>query len=239
MKTLMAGSNEMVGSTVTRYWTVRKILLACGIAASLVWLGADILASLSYEGYNYPFQPISGLSVIGSPTRPILIPLLNIYVVLKIGFAIGIWLSAGQARALRITAGSLFAWGVIDLVAYFFPWNPDEALLSLANIIHGILAGGGTALATLLAIVFGASTNGKWFRFYSYGTLLVLIVSGSVMAILDTPQINTNLPPPWFGVTERILAYGFMLWMLVLATVLLHIQSKRLRLEVREKTYRS
>ena len=234
MKTHIAGSNEMVGSTVTRYWMVRKVLLACGIAASLVWLGADILASLLYEGYNYPFQPISGLSTLDSPVRTFLIPIFYLYVVLKIAFALGVWLSAGQKRSLRITAGSLFAWGVIDLAAYFFPWDPGQGLYTLANIIHGILAGGLALLFMLLTIVFGASANGKWFRYYSYGTLLVFLLAGGVMGLLGDPRMEGNLPPPWFGLTERINAYGFMLWMLVLAVILLSVKLARSSLADRE-----
>jgi hypothetical protein len=230
MKTHLAGSIEMVGSTMTRYWTIRKVLLACGIAASLVWLGADILASLRYEGYNYPFDPISGLSTLDSPVRSLLIPLFNLYVVLKLVFAVGVWMFTGKKRALRITAGLVFAWGVIDLAAYFFPWDPSEDLLTFNNIMHGVLAGGMNVLMILLIIAVGANADGKWFRYYSYGTLLVMIVSGGVMALLD-PHVEGNLPPPWFGLTERINGYGLMLWMILLAFILLRIKPESSSLE--------
>jgi hypothetical protein len=158
--------------------------------ASLVWMGTDILASLRYEGYNYPFQPISGLSAVGAPTRSFLIPLDNLYRYAEDRLRHrGFGCPPANQRALRITAGLLFASGVVDLAAYFFPWNPSEALLTLTNIMHGILAGGGTVF-DLLTIGFGARADGKWFRFYSYGTLLVFIVSGSVMAILGIPGLR-------------------------------------------------
>ena len=70
MNTLVNGSYEMIGPAVTRRTTVRRVLLACGIASSLIWLGTDLLASLLYEGYSYPFQPISGLTATGAPSRP-------------------------------------------------------------------------------------------------------------------------------------------------------------------------
>ena len=63
----------------------------------------------------------------------------------------------------------------------------------------------------------------------SLGTLLVMIGSGGVMALLGSPRIEGNLPPQWFGVKERIDAYGFILWMIVLAIVLLQTQEERLR----------
>jgi len=208
---------------------VRRVLLACGIVSSLIWLGTDLLASLLYEGYSYPFQPISGLTATGAPSRPFVVALDYVYSVLKIAFAVGIWMSAGQKRTLRITAVLLLAWGVIDLAASFFPLNPGEALGTFTNIMHTILAGGAAAILILLAIGFGASADGRWFRWYSYGTLLVMIFAGLVMAFVNSTPLEANLPPAWFGLTERINTYGYMIWMLVLAIVLLRAQPNSLK----------
>jgi hypothetical protein len=224
MKTLIAGSNEMCGPAVIHHTRVRKTLLVCGILSALVWMGADVLASLLYEGYNYPFQPISGLSALDSPVRSLVIPLVYIYVVLKMAFAVGVWMIAGQRRSLQIAAVSLFAWGLIDLAAYFFPWNPNQDLFTLTNIIHGILAGGLALILMLLTILYGANTNGKWFRYYSYGTLLVFLLAGGVMGLLGNPGMEGNQIPWWFGLAERINTYGFMIWMLALAVILLRVK---------------
>jgi len=234
MKTLIAGSNIMVGSIVTRHSKVRQTLLVCGILSALVWMGADIFASLLYEGYNYPFQPISRLSTLDSPTRSFLIPLVYLYMVLKIAFAVGIRMTAGQKRSLRIIAGLLLTSGIVDLVANFFPWDPSEDLLTLGNIIHGILEGGLIGLLFLLTIAFGAGADGKWFRYYSYGTLLAIIVASSVMGLFGDIRMEGNLPPPWFGLAERINAYGLMLWMLTLAVSLLRVKPTRSSLADRE-----
>ena len=234
MDTLITGSNKMVGSAVTRHSKVRKTLLVCGILSALIWIGTDILASLLYEGYDYPFQPISGLSTPDSPVRSFLNPLLIPYTVLKIAFALGVWWSAGQKRTLRITASLLFAWGIGDLVAYFFPWKPNESLLTLNNVIHGILSGGLPVLSFLLIIVFGASADGKWFRFYSYGTLLASFAASGVMAVFGNLQIDGGVIPPWFGLTERINTYGCMLWMLAFAAILLRLKPSSSNLADRE-----
>lgn len=66
-------------------------------------------------------------------------------------------------------------------------------------------------------------TDGKWFRLYSFVTLLILIVAGA-WAFMDAPRIAANLPTPWVGVRERINIYGYMLWMVVLAVVLLRAE---------------
>jgi hypothetical protein len=37
-----------------------KILLGCGIVASVWWVGMDVVGSLRYPGYSYVDQTISG-----------------------------------------------------------------------------------------------------------------------------------------------------------------------------------
>jgi hypothetical protein len=103
-----------------------------------------------------------------------------------------------------------------------------------ANIMHGILAGGLALLLMMLTIVFGANANGKWFRYYSYGTLLVFLLAGGVMGLFGDPPVQGTMPPPWFGLMERINAYGFMVWMLVLAVILLSVKPARLSRADRE-----
>lgn len=199
-----------------------KGLLVCGLLAALIWTGTDLYASLRYAGYRYPVQVISDLSAVGAPTREFVSRLDLVYVGLKIAFALGIWMSAGHKRALRLTAAALFASGVVDLVVSFFPWNPAERGDSLNNLAHALLAGAANVLLMLIAIGLSAGAGSRPFRVYAYGTLLVLLGSGGLMALLDSPRLAAatlaaNLPPPGFGLAERISGYGFMLWMMVLA----------------------
>jgi hypothetical protein len=75
---------------------------------------------------------------------------------------------------------------------------------------------------------------GKWFRLYSIGTILLLILGGT-LAGFDGSRTAAGLPPPWMGVTERINIYATMLWIMVLAVALLRGQSDSLRLEDGER----
>jgi hypothetical protein len=68
----------------------------------------------------------------------------------------------------------------------------------------------------LLFIGFGAAAHGRWFRLYSVGTILIILVFGAV-AGSSGPQLAANQPTPWMGVTERITIYAAMLWVAVLA----------------------
>lgn len=203
---------------------VRKSLLACGILAALLFIGSDILAALLWKGYSYTAHSVSELRGIGAPTRAFLVPILLIYTLLEIAFGFGVWGAAAPRglpkRGLRIAGGLLIGLGVLELSAPFFPMNSGEPVSSLTNTLH-ILGTLVTVLLMLLILSFGATANGKWFRIYSYATILALMVAGA-WAGLDGPQLAANLPTPWLGVKERISIYSYMLWLLVLAIVLWH-----------------
>jgi hypothetical protein len=201
----------------------RKLLLVCGILASLLYVGMDILAVMRWEGYSYTDQTVSELFAIGAPTRPLVVTLMLTYSVLIIAFGWGVWGSARGKRALRVVGGLLVGREVLGIMGtLFFPIHLREALAmgegTLTDTMHGIITMVG-GLFYLLAMGFGATAFGKRFRLYSIGTILALIVFG-VLAGLGQPQLAANLPTPWMGVWERINIVATMLWIAVLAIVL-------------------
>lgn len=197
---------------------VRKLLLICGILASLIYIGSDILAATRWEGYSYTAQSVSELRATGAPTQALLRPILFIYALLEIAFGCGVRMSAGPRRGLRITGGLLIGLGLLDLTGPLFWLDLNEAVGSLVNTLHLIVTAV-TLLLLLSVIGFGAMADGKWFRFYSYATLIIVVAMG-VWTFMEVPRIEANLPTPWMGVKERISIYAYMLWMAVLALVL-------------------
>jgi len=201
----------------------RKALLVCGILSSLVYAGADVLGGIRYEGYGFTSQTISELAAIAAPSRPLVVPLSITYDVLVIAFGLGVWGSAGRKRPLRFTAGLLVGLGVIGFAAPFAPMHVRGAELTLTDTMHIVLTSV-TVLLILLAIGFGAIAFGKRFRLYSIGTILILLVFGT-LAGLDGPRLAANLPTPWMGVYERINIYGYLLWVVVLAITLWRVRN--------------
>ena len=207
---------------------VRKILLGCGIASSVLYIAVDLLGTLQYPGYRYTEQQFSELTAQGSPVRPLMIALNLIpYTLLVAAFAVGVWTSAGPKRAGRITAAMLLGYAAFGMAGgLFFPMNTREALAAgergLQNAMHPPL----TAVMSLfivLAMGFGATLLGKRFRYYSYGTIALLIVFG-VLTSLQAGKMVADEPTPWMGLTERINIYATMLWVAVLAIGLLRAQ---------------
>ncbi len=201
---------------------VQNLLLICGILASLLNVGTDILAVSLWKGYNIIDQAVSELSAVGAPTRSLVVVLGVVYGVLMIVFGVGVW-TYSRKRIVHITGVILMAIGVTGFVWIPFPLQLGAPETTLANTIHSILAYI-VVIFFLLAMGFGAFTCGKRFRLYSIGTILALIVVGLISGVMSIPRISQEgfiAPPQWFGLIERIDIYISMLWVVVFACVLL------------------
>jgi hypothetical protein len=198
--------------------TLRKVLLICGIVSSLIYVGTDIFAGMLWEGYSFTSQAVSELFAIGAPTSHLVVPLFTVYGVLLVAFAFGVWMSAGRNRALRVMALMVVGNAVNGLVLWnFFPMHMRGVEATFTDTMHVILA---INPFILLTVGLGVAAFRNWFRFYSIGTILILLVPAT-LAFMYVPQVGANQPTPWLGLTERISIYGNLLWQAVLAIVLL------------------
>jgi hypothetical protein len=198
---------------------LRKILLICGILASLLFVGTDVLAGTLYAGYSFTSRSISELSAVGAPTRSLVFPLNLMYNALLIAFGLGIW-GSSRKRAMRVTAGLLLGNAVIGfIVVIFFPMHLGETV----SAMHLILMAVSVLFFQMLIIVFGAVAFRNWFRFYSIGTLLAFIAL-TIFGLFVAPQVISG--PPQSGLQERVMAYGCLLWQAMLSAVLLRSQKR-------------
>src|ERR671915_2300933 len=117
---------------------LQKILLLCGILASLLYVATDILAGMLWEGYSFSSQAISELSAIGAPTRPLVVTLGLIYDVLLIAFGLCVWIiAAGQRHAPRLIGGLLVSIRVIGLIwVPLFPMHLRGAEMTFTDTMH-------------------------------------------------------------------------------------------------------
>src|SRR4030095_1741392 len=130
----------------------RKLLLACGVLSSLVYLSADVIGAMRWEGYSYLDQTISELAAIGSPSRPLTLALFTLYDLLLIPFAIGVMMTSRRARAVGILLAVI---AVLGMVAAFFPIHVRSHEWTINETMHSIL----TAIAVFFivsAMVFSA-----------------------------------------------------------------------------------
>jgi len=205
---------------------LRKILLLCGILASMLYVAMNIFISMRWEGYSSASQTVSELSAVDAPTRPLWFVLGIIYTLLTTAFGFGVWKSDLANRPLRIVGILFIVNGIIGLF-----WPPMHQR-------HVLAAGGGTLTDTMhiifsfvtvflfmLEMGFGAAAFGKRFRLYSIATMVIALAFG-ILTGLDSPGIQANLPTPWIGVWERINIGIYLIWVVVLGVMLLRAGRK-------------
>jgi hypothetical membrane protein len=198
---------------------LRKILLACGIVAPLLYVVTTVLAGQLWAGYSVTSQSISELFAVEAPTKSFVDPPLIVYSLLVYAFGVGIWLSAGGKRALRIVAGAIIAKEALGLVIQlFFPMHLRGGEATFSDAMHATLTALGV-LSMLVAMGFGAAALGKRFRLYSMGTFVVFLLM-ALLAFWDGARMAQGLPTPWMGVWERITIFAYFVWTVVLAVTL-------------------
>ena len=207
-------------------WNISRALLACGIAAPLVWVIANQAAVVLAPAYNQASQTISELSATYAPTRPFLVPVVIAYEGMVMAFGIGVWRSAPSKRALQITGGLLTGGAIIALIALAFPLTqpPSQTLaggsLPFSDTMHNILAGGVATLLMFVTYGFGAAALGRRFRLYSILTAAAELTGGALMFTLGAGLMG-EAAKNWAGGGEWVTAWVWMLWMAVLAMALL------------------
>jgi hypothetical protein len=212
----------------------RKVLLVCGIVASLLYVAMDRIAAMLYQGYSSFSQAPSELSAIGAPTADLWFWLGIPYTFLTIAFGWGVWKSAGQNRPLRIVAGLILFSGFLGFIWPFGPMHQREVLAAgggtFSDTLHLILSGV-TVPLFLLTTGFGAAAFEKRFRVYSIATMVIGFVFGALTG-MQAPKLQANLPTPWMGLWERINIAVYMLWIVVLAIKLLRSGETAVRHEI-------
>jgi hypothetical protein len=233
MKTQSNGSDERFGQGNTYNHMVRKILLGCGILASLLYVAAGIMGAMIWEGYDPFSQCVSELFATGAPSKPFIDPLLFAFSLIWIAFGVGVWMSANGKWVLRIAAVGLMIKEIEGLIVQlFFPMSMRGVETTSNDTLHGVLTLIGV-LAFLSAMAFGSAAFGKRFRLYSLGTLVISFFFSALTGIY-VPAVAANQPTPWMGVWERIGIFSYLLWAVVLAAGLLRVQTGSLKSEDRK-----
>jgi hypothetical protein len=206
--------------------TTRKVLLLCGILSSLLYIATDMLAGWLYEGYSSIDQNYSELLATGAPTRPFMLLVGIAYNLLVAAFAVGVWTSAGPKRTARITGIMMLGYALLSMITpLFFQMDMRGAEITPRGSLHGPMTAV-MSLFILLSMGFGAFLVGRWFRFYSFMTIVIVLTFG-VLTALQAPQLEAGQSTPWMGFTERINIYATMLWFAVLAIALLRGEDNR------------
>jgi hypothetical protein len=188
-----------------------------------LYLVMDIVGSLAYGGYSYKDQTISELSAIGAPTRTFWMVLSVVYEILAFAFAFGVLAVSGDRRKVCIVGWVLLVAALSGPMWWFAPMHQREVLAAggetWQDTMH-LVAGAINSILFFAMIGVGAFAFGRWFRWYSFATIVVMVVFGVLMN-MDVAKVGDNEATPWLGIWERIAIEGAMLWQALFAVALL------------------
>jgi Protein of unknown function (DUF998) len=191
-------------------------LIAC-VASVVVYGLGDLVSGLLYHGYSYKDQWISELTAFGSPVRLLMVAAILIHGLLLLVFGVGIWRAADR-RSLRSVGVLLMLAGVIGFPTHtVFAMSSRWMTAGFNDTMHAMLSLT-FSLIVFAAVVLSAVAFSGWFRLYAIATIPVLVGFGaaSSVAIQGIAQNST----PWAGAFERINAYAYFAWLIVLAVIM-------------------
>lgn len=205
---------------------LQTILLACGILSSLLYCFTDLISVAVWNDYDYKSQTVSELFAIDAPTKTFVVICFVIYALLIYAFGVGIWLTSNGIRSLKFAALLIVGKEILGLIGtLFFPIHLRGVEGNYSDFMHGIITATGVLLFMFPAMIAGAIAIKGVFRIYSIVTMALFIVFG-VLAGFMQPQLAANLPTPMMGIWERINIYGYMLWIVILAIILLRSRNE-------------
>ena len=203
-------------------YSLKIILLSCGIAAAILYGTSDLLLGLTKPEYNFASQSASVLNAYGTPTRTLMLTANLIAGIFLLAFSFGIWIISEQNWILKLLAIFIAINAIFSMIAStFFPIHLDQPMNSSVNKINVILMFL-SVLFYLLAIITGIFANHNWFRYLSMGIILlytVLFILGNAIGKSHLEFFGEH--GPWVGVQERTMIYTWLLWLIFQAVVLI------------------
>ena len=199
---------------------MKKIYPVFGIVGPLIYIVTVIIGGALRGDYNPVYNSISELIMVGSPNLLFLNILFGIYNFLLLLFGWGILSDPKLPKnwSLNLASVIIVILGFLGILFIFFPQDPRGTTATLSGTIHLILAGLSSPLSILAVFLAGFSfrenPENKAFVWYSYLSVLLILISGGMTATL----IANN--SPYGALFERITIFTFLIWVMVFSYLL-------------------
>lgn len=197
----------------------KRLLFFGGIFGPIAFLLNDIIGGTITPNYCYIENTISDLTRAGTQDTYLLGSiLLLISSLMGIVFGIGIIVHYKYKDCRLIFLGGLLLviMGIFNsLTGTIFPQDPRGGELTFPGTMHLILVGINVILIfpALLMIGIGLYREKQWksFRLYTFISVLIMFIFGGLSAYVIINEIEL------MGLFERVVAYAFQIWSVVLA----------------------
>jgi hypothetical protein len=197
-----------------------RILIFCGVLSSLHYFAINIYVPLQDPSYSIAAMTVSELSAVDAVTRDLWTLLVIPYSIFILAFGTGILLIADESRSLHIIGKLTIFDGIIGF--FWPPMHLREVIAAgggtITDTMHIVFAAT-TSMIFILTLIFGATSFGKSFRYFSFSILFILLIFG-ILTSLDSPKLSENLPTPNIGIWERINIGVYLLWVIAFSIML-------------------
>ena len=204
----------------------RELLYYAGYGAGIFYLLGDFIGGTITPDYSYITNAVSELIQSGAEDRIFLSSFLVLHAVMIILFAIGIIIqySYKQSKSIFIGGILLLVVGINHVMSSsLFPMDPIGTESTLTGVMHLILLGVSVIstfiLIPLLGIGLKRSYNGKYFYIFTFVCFAIILFTGFMTPVVLASGFEV------MGLTERIVAYTFYIWMVGLAFLLINEKS--------------
>jgi hypothetical membrane protein len=208
---------------MSRWWrgrAAKKTLISAAVVAVALYVIGDVLSTLLYDGYSYRDQAISELSAFGSPVRPLMVTVILTHNLLLLAFGIGLLRVARPKSALWwIGAVQVAEFVLVGIPTHtFWAMSSRDMATGFNDTMHISLSMVFSLLVLAMMALSAVAYRGR-FRVYSSATMVVLVGFGlaSSFAMRGIEQNDT----PWAGGFERINAYAYFAWLVVLTVMVI------------------
>nr|WP_225956676.1 DUF998 domain-containing protein [Amycolatopsis lexingtonensis] len=193
------------------------LLVPAAAAAVAVYAVGDVLSTLRYDGYRAADQAISELSAFGSPVRPLMVTAILVHNALLLGFGVGLLRAARSRSAWWIGVLQIADVVLVGIATHtFWAMSSRGSQPGFNDVMHIALSGVFSVLVIAMVVLSAVAYPG-WFRGYALTTAIVVAGFG-IAAALAMRGLARN-DTPWAGAFERINAYAYFAWLVVLAVV--------------------
>ncbi len=210
----------------------QKLLLFCGITASLWFAAINYFIPIVAESYDPVRYTVSELFAVNTSTRILWVLLVIPHFLLLAAFGWGVLGLAEKNTRLRAAGILLIIYSVLNF--YWPPMHQRETIASGGGARTDILHIGWTLMGVilnLLIIWLGALGLPHRFRLFSVICWVVVLTFG-IITIYETPAMFSDDPTPYIGLWERIALAAFDVWLLVFAVSLVRQYNMIVRLRI-------
>jgi len=198
---------------------IQKLLFLSGFLSAIIYVVADIVASLSYPGYSITGQNYSELLATGAPTRQCLLLISWVYNFLVACFGVAIWRTCQPACKAHTAGAVILGYAIMSMITpLYFQMDMRGAEPTPNGSLHPLMTGI-MSFFIILSIGSGAFLSGKGFRIYSFVTIAVVTIFG-LLTVNQVSDLEAGLDTPWMGLKERVNIYLTMIWFAMLSLTL-------------------